>query len=75
MGILAGSQSNRFMLAAVLLLGSVAAGFAQKLPKPTRIWSVGPLTKSQPVRGIAFGSEGATLTGPRLDTQTPDLSW
>jgi hypothetical protein len=53
-----------------LLLGPVAIGFAQKLPKPTRVWSVGPLTKSQPVMGIAFGAGGATLTGPRVDTQT-----
>ena len=48
MEILAGSQSKWFVLTAVLLLGSVASGFAQKLPKPTRVWSVGPLTKSQP---------------------------
>ncbi len=73
MEILAGSQSKRFVLAAALLLGSVTIGFAQKVPKPKRVWSVGPLTKSQPVMGIAFGAGGATLTGPRVDTQTSSI--
>jgi len=73
MEILAGSPFKRFVLAAVLLLGSVAGGFAQKLPKPTRVWSVGPLTKSQPVMGVAFGAGGATLTGHRVDTQTSSV--
>src|SRR5260370_29352500 len=73
MEILAGSQSKRFVLGAALLLGSVTIGFAQKVPKPKRVWSVGPLTKSQPVMGIAFGAGGATLTGPRVDTQTSSI--
>jgi len=73
MEILAGSPFKRFVLAAVLLLGSVAGSFAQKLPKPTRVWSVGPLTKSQPVMGVAFGDGGATLTGHRVDTQTSSV--
>ena len=53
-----------------MLLGSVAIGFAQKLPLPTRVWSVGPLTKGEPVMGIAFGAGGATFTGPHVDSQT-----
>jgi len=60
-------------LGALVLLGSVAIGFAQKLPPPTRVWSVGPLTKSEPVMGIAFGAGGATVTGPHVDTQTGSI--
>jgi hypothetical protein len=61
---------RHFGLGALLLVVPVGIDFAQKLPKPARIWSVGPLTKSQPAMGIAFGAGGATLTGPRVDTQT-----
>ncbi|HVB07754.1 MAG TPA: hypothetical protein VNF00_02305 [Candidatus Acidoferrales bacterium] len=61
---------KHFGRGALLLLVSVAAGFAQKLPQPTRVWSVGPLTKSEPVMGIAFGAGGATVTGPHVDSQT-----
>jgi hypothetical protein len=64
---------KHFGIGALLLLGPVAVGFAQKLPSPTRVWSVGPLTKSEPVMGIAFGAGGATLTGPRVDTQTSSV--
>jgi hypothetical protein len=53
-----------------LLVGSAAIGFAQKLPPPTRLWSVGPLTKTEPVMGIAFGAGVATVTGPHVDSQT-----
>jgi len=68
------SQSlKRYGLGMLLLLGSVAIGFAQKLPSPTRVWSVGPLTKSAPVMGIAFGAGGATTTGPHVDTQTGSI--
>jgi WD40 repeat protein len=62
-----------FGLGALLLLGSVTGGFAQELPKPTRLWSVGPLTKSEPVMGITFGPGGATTTGPHVDTQTSSI--
>jgi hypothetical protein len=61
---------RHFGLVVLFLGGPVAIGFGQKLPKTARIWSVGPLTKSQPVMGIAFGAGGAKLTGPRVDTQT-----
>jgi hypothetical protein len=61
---------KRFGLGTLLLLGSVAMGFAQELPSPTRVWSVGPLTKSEPVMGIALGAGRTTVTGPRVDTQT-----
>lgn len=57
----------------MLIFISVAIGLAQKLPPPTRLWSVGPLTKSEPVMGIAFGGGGATVTGPHVDSQTGSI--
>jgi len=54
-------------------MASVSALFAQKLPPATRVWSVGPLTKSEPVMGIAFGTGGATVTGPHVDSQTGSI--
>jgi len=73
MGKTQGPYKINFWVMGLMLLGSVVIGFAQKLPSPTRVWSVGPLTKSQQVMGIAFGSGGTTLTGPRLDTQTGSI--
>ena len=70
MRILAGSPSKSLVLAAVMLLGSVATCFAQKLPKARRVWSVEPLATSQPVAGIGFGREAKSPTRPRVDTQT-----
>jgi hypothetical protein len=67
------AQSLGHLGLGALLLGAVAIVFAQKLPKLTRLWSVGPLTKSQTVGGIAFGPGGATITGPRVDTQTSSV--
>ena len=56
---------------AVFLFGVLTwVSFAQDPAKPTRMWSVGPLTKGEPVMGIAFGRGGATLTGPHVDSQT-----
>jgi hypothetical protein len=65
--LLAGSIGG---LAALVLGASV---FAQNLPPATRLWSVGPLTKSEPVMGIAFGGGGATVTGPHVDSQTSSI--
>lgn len=62
-----------FGVVAVFLLGSVVSSLAQKLPSPTPIWSVGPLAKSEPVMGIAFGAKGATFSGPRVDSQTGSI--
>ena len=56
-----------------LLLVSAGVVFAQKLPPPTRMWSVGPLTKSEPVMGITFGAGGATVTAPHVDSQTGSI--
>jgi len=56
-----------------LLLAPVAVAFAQKMPVPARVWSAGPLTKSEPVMGFAIGSGGATFAGPHPDTQTRSI--
>ena len=37
--------SRHFGIVTVFLLGSVVISFAQKLPSPTPVWSVGPLAK------------------------------
>jgi hypothetical protein len=60
---------------ASLLIICSALGFAQdaKLPPATLVWSAGPLTKSEPVMGIAFGSRGATITGPHVNSQTGSI--
>jgi hypothetical protein len=59
-----------FGLGTLLMLGAVATGFGQKLPPPTRVWSVGPLSKSELEMGVVFGARGATFTGEHLDSQT-----
>lgn len=64
---------RHFGILTVLLLGSVVSSFAQKLPSPKPVWSVGPLAKGEPVMGIAFGAKGATFSGPRVDTQTGSI--
>jgi hypothetical protein len=56
--------------AALLILTSVGAVFAQKEAPPVRIWSVGPVTKNESVTGVAFSSEGATVKAPHIDSQT-----
>jgi hypothetical protein len=58
---------------AMLLTASFGVVFVQKLPPATRVWSIGPLTKSVPVMGIAFGAGGATVTGPHVDSQTGSI--
>ncbi len=57
-------------LASLLILTSVGAIFAQKAVHPVRIWSVGPLTKSEPVSDIVLGTGGATVTAPHVSSQT-----
>jgi hypothetical protein len=57
-------------LALLVVAGSC---LGQKLPEPTRLWSVGPLTKSESVMGVSFGSGGATFTGPHVDSQTRSI--
>lgn len=66
------SQSKKFCGHGVVLLmmAVLATGYAQKLPKPTRLWSVGSLTKSEPVMGVTLGPQGATFTSPHVDSQT-----
>src|SRR5262249_28302417 len=43
---------------------------AQKPPKPTRLWSKGPLTKGEVVGSFSFGSDGVHLSNPHIDSQT-----
>ncbi len=64
---------KHFGLGALWLLAWAVIGLAQKLPQPTRVWSVGPLTKSEPVMGIVFGAGGATTTAPHVDAQTSSI--
>ena len=61
--------------AAVLVMAaaSVSVVFAQTLPPATRVWSVGPLTKSEPVMGISVGGGGAAVTAPHVDSQTSSI--
>jgi hypothetical protein len=41
---------------------------------PSRVWSIGPLTKGEQVMGFAVStSGGTTLTGPHLDSQTGSI--
>ena len=63
---------RKFLRGAALLVAAVPC-LAQKLSEPTRLWSVGPLTKSEPVMGVSFGSGGATFTGPHVDSQTRSI--
>ena len=64
---------RQFGIVAVFLLGLAVVGFAQKLPSLTSMWSVGPLTKGEPVMGVAFGDRGTTVSGPRVDSQTGSI--
>lgn len=57
----------------LLLIVPVRFYFAQTIPPATRLWSAGPLTRLQPVAGIAFGSQGARLSGPHGDPRTASI--
>lgn len=37
------------------------------------VWSVGPLTKGEPVMSVSFGVGGATVGGPHVDSQTGSI--
>jgi hypothetical protein len=67
------SSAIRLIQIAFLSVITVGMGAAQSLPAAARIWSVGPLTKSEPVMGISFGAGGAKLTGPHVDSQTGSI--
>ena len=47
--------------------------FSQEQVKPSRIWSVAPLTSTKPVMGFSVGPSGATFTGPYVDSQTGSI--
>jgi hypothetical protein len=57
----------------VLLVGVAIWAAAQSLPAPSRMWSVGPLTKAEQVMGFSVGAGGTTLTGPQIDSQTGSI--
>ncbi len=46
---------------------------AQNVPEPSRVWSVGPLTKAEQVMSFAVGNSGTTLSGPHIDSQTSSI--
>jgi hypothetical protein len=56
-----------------LMLSPTGFCFAQNPLQPSRVWSVGPLTKGEPVMGISFGAGGATVDGPHVDSQTRSI--
>jgi hypothetical protein len=62
-----------YIVLIVLCLSSVGLCFAQKMATPTKVWSVGPLSKGEPVMGISFGANGPTVTGPHVDQQTGSI--
>lgn len=68
-----GLQFLKLLGRGVLLLASVAACSAQNSPLPTRVWSVGPLSKSAPVMGGVIVGSGTVLTGLRADGQTGSI--
>jgi len=64
---------NAFGLVVQLLIVSILATPSQSSPSVRRLWSVGPLTKSEPVMGISLGPNGATTTAPHVDSQTSSI--
>jgi len=70
MGMRSSRPPSRFALGVSLLLASISLASAQNLLAPSRVWSVGPVTKSEMTMGVSLGAEGASLTGPRVDSQT-----
>lgn len=68
------NRSQSVLLSVVLPLIPLASlAFAQNLPEATRLWSVGPLTKSEPVMGVTFGSGGTVVTAPHVGSQTNSI--
>jgi hypothetical protein len=63
----------RKFIRGLALMAAAGSCLGQKLPESTRLWSVGPLTKGEPVMGVTFGSGGATFSGPHVDTQTSSI--
>jgi hypothetical protein len=55
------------------MMALAGIGIADKLPTPTRVWSVGPLTKPETVGSFAFGPGGGTFTGLHMDSQTGSI--
>ena len=64
---------RRIGLGVLLVAGTSIICAAQHLPAPSRVWSVGPLTKGEQVMGFAVGTSGTTFTGPHIDSQTASI--
>jgi hypothetical protein len=63
--------TTRLLFPIVFVTLSVASGAGQS---PSRVWSIGPLTKGEQVMGFAVSACGGTkLTGPHLDSQTSSI--
>jgi hypothetical protein len=68
------SLPSRSAISASLLLAAFSWHLAaQKLPEPTKLWTVGPLTKPVTVGGVSFGPGGAQFSGLHEDTQTQSI--
>ena len=66
-------RHSRSISLVALMLSPAVSCFAQNSLQPSRIWSVRPLTKGEPVMGISFGAGGATVGGPHVDSQTGSI--
>lgn len=66
-------QTLRRIGLGVLLIGVSAICAAQIFSAPSRVWSVGPLTKGEQVMGFAVGGGSTTFTGPHIDSQTGSI--
>jgi hypothetical protein len=67
------TSALRTLLGIVLIVATLSVAFGAD-PSPSRLWSVGPLTKGEQVMGFAVStSGGTTLTGPHLDSQTSSI--
>src|SRR5262244_1444553 len=75
--VLPGAKPRNYLVsllsASFLSLIFTPSLFAQKPPKPTRLWSKGPLTKREVVGSFSIGSDGAHLSNPHIDSQTASI--
>src|ERR1035438_5322484 len=67
--------ATRLLCATVLAMMTLnGASGADADQAPSRVWSIGPLTKGEQVMGFAVSTSGGTmLTGLHLDSQTGSI--
>src|SRR4051794_12367822 len=64
---------TRLLFATVLTM-VMLNGESSEAQEPSRVWSIGPLTKGEQVMGFTVSTSGATqLSGPHLDSQTSSM--